>query len=130
MKRTKSTPMSPLTPYAEPEDVRRKLAEDYRRRATGRRRKKEPEADAPPTPAPAPWTPERFTVEFVRPTPTPKATVMARASAQGLSARRADGLCRLAIDAGLIHPWSYPATRAIYLASIAQPVTETVEAPK
>ena len=37
MKRTKSTPMSPLTPYAEPEDVRRKLAEDYRRRATEKR---------------------------------------------------------------------------------------------
>ena len=81
-------------------------------------------------PAEEPWTEERFIREFASDQPQEKQTIMARADAAGLSVRKADGFVRLAIVNQKLFRWAFPKISTVYLATIQQPVTETVEVPK
>jgi hypothetical protein len=80
--------------------------------------------------APEPWTEERFIREFASDQPQEKQTIMARADAAGLSVRKADGFIRLAMVNQRLFRWAFPKISTVYLATIQQPVTETVEVPK
>jgi hypothetical protein len=98
---------------------------------TGRKSRNADKAEpAPKEPPPEPWTEERFLREFATDRPQDKQTIMARASMAGVSVRLADGFIRVAIANRKLFRWVFPKNRAVLLANVEQPVTETVEVGK
>jgi hypothetical protein len=86
-----------------------------------RRRQKE---DAPKLVESTPvWTDENFASAFIRPAPVLRATIIAKARAQGMGKSAAENLVRLGLESGRIHVWRMPKTNAVYLASKPQEVT-------
>jgi hypothetical protein len=82
--------------------------------------------DKPEEPAEEPWTPPRFTATFLTSDPRTEATILSAADLADLSERRAKRLLNAAIDAGLVHRWTYPSRRTPHrFAIIEQPVTAT-----
>ena len=84
-----------------------------------------------PAVPPEPWTTERFVKAFAGTEPKEQKLIISRAELAGVSARQAPAFCRLAIADGLLHRWEFAKDRrVVYLATVAQPVTATAEAPK
>jgi hypothetical protein len=82
--------------------------------------------DKPEEPAEEPWTPQRFAQAFLASDPRTEATILSAADLADLSERRAKRLLNAAIDAGLVHRWTYPSRRTPHrFATIEQPVTAT-----
>ncbi len=94
---------------------------DPSRLRSDRPRKTRSKQDATPAPEPEPWTVERFVAQFVASRPRAKQAVMESASMEGLSRRKANGLLNLAVEAGLVHRWTFAANQPHAFATEPQP---------
>ncbi len=96
-------------------------------RENNRRRRREEKADdSTPAEPVKEWTPEAFAAEFVTSEPQDRKTIAATAELQGIGVRRIDTLLTVGISKGIVHRWTYPKDRTVYLATREQQVTETI----
>lgn len=85
--------------------------------------------DTPPVPPAPTWDAARFVVEFLTMTPKPQNTIIAAATAKGLSGRKAGDLLALAEDQGKAHRWNMGKDRRAHYANCPQPkLTEAGQA--
>jgi hypothetical protein len=82
-----------------------------------RRRKKEKPESKPPEPE---WTVERFVEQFVGLAPQEGKSIIALASEQGVSKRKAKDLLKEAEQGGMIHRWKFGSTKPVGFATKPQ----------